>query len=133
MAVSRRLVGNVQTQQLVSKSLSYRDLLGAYYEFTKPRIWYLLVFTSLTATFVATRLLATEVSPLKWVIIGAAITLGCAGCNALTSYHDRDIDAVMLRTKHRPLPSGRIQPGSALAFGLVLAGTSLVLSAFINV
>jgi protoheme IX farnesyltransferase len=113
-------------------SLSLRDRVEAYYEFTKPKIWYLLVFTSLTGTFVAARLLGTEVSPLRWVVIGAAITMGCAGCNALTSYHDRDIDAVMLRTRHRPLPSRRIRPGSALLFGLVLTGTSLALSAFLN-
>ncbi len=130
MAVSWRAVDELQTQQLVS--LSLRDRVEAYYEFTKPRIWYLLVFTSLTATFVATRLLGNEVTPLRWVVIGAAITMGCAGCNALTSYHDRDIDAVMLRTRHRPLPSGRIRPGSALSFGLVLTGASLALSAFLN-
>jgi protoheme IX farnesyltransferase len=119
------------TQQLTRLTLS--EKLQAYYEFTKPRIWYLLVFTALTATFVASRVLHTNVSIPTFILASVAITAGTAGCNALTSYHDRDIDAVMLRTRHRPLPSGRIQPGSALAFGLVLAGTSLVLSAFINV
>lgn len=121
----------LQTRQVVSLSLRGRIL--AYYEFTKPKIWYLLVYTSLSSAFVAARLLGSEVSLLRWVIIGAAIIMGCAGCNALTSYHDRDIDAVMLRTRHRPLPSGRISPGSALLFGLGLTGASLVLSSFLNV
>jgi heme o synthase len=63
---------------------------------------------------------------------GAAITSGCAGCNALTNYHDRDIDAVMMRTRHRPLPSGRITPRAALTFALGLIVVSLVLSALLN-
>lgn len=131
MAASWQAVeAELQTGRLVS--LSLRERVQAYYEFTKPKIWYLLVFTSLSATFVATRLLGTGGSPLRWVVIGAAITMGCAGCNALTSYHDRDIDAVMLRTRHRPLPSGRIEPRQALIFGLALTGTSLALSAFLN-
>ena len=63
---------------------------------------------------------------------GAAITAGCAGCNALTNYNDRDIDAIMLRTRHRPLPSGRITPQNALRFALGLIAVSLILSALLN-
>jgi len=92
----------------------------------------LLVFTSLTATFVATRILSSNLSWTGWLITAAAITAGCAGCNALTNYNDRDIDAVMLRTRHRPLPSGRIRPESALRFGLALIIISLVLAAILN-
>ncbi len=92
----------------------------------------MLVFTSLTATFVATRILSSNLSWTGWLITAAAITAGCAGCNALTNYNDRDIDAVMLRTRHRPLPSGRIRPESALRFGLALIIISLVLAAILN-
>jgi len=120
----------LQTQQLTRLTLS--EKVQAYYEFTKPRIWYLLVFTAITATFVASRVLETSVSIPTFVLATVAITAGTAGCNALTSYHDRDIDAVMLRTRHRPLPSGRIQPRSALAFALLLTGTSVLLSALLN-
>ena len=115
-----------------TKTLSLTGLVQAYYEFTKPKSWYLLVFTSLTATYLAGRTLGFDVSPAKWLVIGAAITAGCAGCNSLTSYHDRDIDAVMLRTRHRPLPSGRIKPRSALLFGLGLVLPSLILSLALN-
>ncbi len=114
------------------KTLSVTGVVHSYYEFTKPRIWYLLVFTSLAATFLASRILGLDVSPAKWLVIGAAITAGCAGCNSLTSYHDRDIDAVMLRTRYRPLPSGRIKPRSALIFGLGLVLASLALSLVLN-
>ncbi len=108
------------------------DRLQTYYEYTKPKIWYLLVFTSLTATFIASRFLSSNVSIASWLIAGSAITAGCAGCNSLTNYIDRDIDAVMLRTRHRPLPSGRIRPESALRFGLSLIIISLVLAALLN-
>lgn len=63
---------------------------------------------------------------------GAAITAGCAGCNSLTNYNDRDIDAMMFRTRHRPLPSGRISPNAALGFALGLVAVSLILSALLN-
>lgn len=118
----------IQTQ----KNIALSDQILAYYEYTKPKIWYLLVFTSLTATFVATRTLATNLSLTGWLITGIAIGAGCAGCNSLTNYIDRDIDAVMLRTRHRPLPSGRIRPESALRFGLALIVISLVLAALLN-
>src|SRR5207245_9793500 len=98
--------------------VSAKSRILTYYEYTKPKIWYLLVFTSLTATFVAGSLLSTGLSPIRWIIAGVAITSGCAGCNALTNYVDRDIDAVMNRTRHRLLPSGRITTTSGLRCGL---------------
>ncbi|HVH16079.1 MAG TPA: heme o synthase [Candidatus Angelobacter sp.] len=114
------------------KTVSGKDRFLTYYEYTKPKIWYLLVFTSLTATFVATRVLSVSFSPLAWLMTGVAIVAGTAGCNALTNYHDRDIDAMMMRTRHRPLPSGRIAPRAALTFGLGLISISLVLAALLN-
>ncbi len=117
-------------QQQQSRSLSER--VHTYFEFTKPKIWSLLVFTSLSSTFIATRILSVAFSPVGWLMAGAAITAGCAGCNALTNFNDRDIDAVMMRTRHRPLPSGRITPKAALRFALGLIIVSLVLSALLN-
>ena len=107
---------------------SLRERVRTYYEYTKPKIWYLLVFTSLTATFVAGSLLPNGLSPDKWIVAAVAITSGCAGCNALTNYVDRDIDAVMNRTRHRPIPSGRITPKAGLRFGLALVAISILLS-----
>lgn len=114
------------------KTINVRNRLATYYEYTKPKIWYLLVFTALTATFVATRITGAYLSPLGWLTTAIAITCGCAGCNALTNYNDRDIDAIMLRTRNRPIPSGRLTPQSALRFGLVLVAISLVLSGILN-
>jgi protoheme IX farnesyltransferase len=112
--------------------ISAKSRILTYYEYTKPKIWYLLVFTSLTATFVAGSLPSTSLSPIRWIIAAVAITSGCAGCNALTNYVDRDIDAIMIRTRHRPLPSGRIAPASGLRFGLTLVGVSILLSFTLN-
>src|SRR5438309_10852822 len=106
----------VQRQETVS----VQSRLLTYYEYTKPKIWYLLVFTSLTATFVATRVLSISFGPVGWLMTGIAIVAGTAGCNALTNYHVRDIDALMIRTRHRLLPSGRITSRAALFVGLAL-------------
>jgi protoheme IX farnesyltransferase len=58
-----------------------------------------------------------------------SVAAGSAAANTLTNYHDRDIDAIMERTKDRPLPSKRIYPAvKARNFGLALAGISLVLA-----
>jgi len=111
---------------------SLKERIRTYYEYSKPKIWYLLVFTSLTATFVAGSLPANSLSPAKWILAAVAITSGCAGCNALTNYVDRDIDAVMNRTRHRPIPSGRITPGAGLRFGLALIAISILLSFTLN-
>jgi protoheme IX farnesyltransferase len=127
-----RLVVAVELLIQEGPPLSLRGRVLTYYEFTKPKIWYLLVFTSLTATYIGAATLGLNPPLGDWLLIGTAITAGCAGCNALTNYHDRDIDAVMLRTRHRPLPSGRLSPVAGLTFGLVLVSVSLALSAFLN-
>jgi len=104
-----------------------------YYELTKPKIWYLLVFTALGAAVSATWLFDVQVSVMTWTLLFIAIAAGSAAADTLTGYNDRDIDAIMERTKGRPIPSGRISPKNALIFGLILAGISLVCSWFINI
>jgi protoheme IX farnesyltransferase len=125
------VVDDLLRQEQVTRTVT--GSIQSYYELTKPKIVFLLVFTSLAATFVAQRLLQLTVTPVQWLVAGIAITAGSAGCNTLTSFIDRDIDAVMLRTRHRPIPSGRISPRNGLRFGLVLVGTSLVLAVTLNI
>ena len=96
-----------------------------YYELTKPKIWYLLVFTAFAAALTASNIYSIDVSPITWALMIAGVAAGSAAANTLTNYHDRDIDAIMERTKNRPIPSGRISPEKARDFGLVLAGISL--------
>lgn len=64
-------------------------------------------------------------------ILGGA--LASAGASALNQYIDRDLDGKMSRTRHRPIPAGRIAPAKALIFGLVLVALSVVvLGALVN-
>ena len=103
--------------------------IAVYYELTKPKIWYLLVFTAFGATLTAANIYDIEIPPTTWALILFSVAAGSAAANTLTNYHDRDIDAIMERTKGRPLPSKRIYPAEkARNFGLVLAGISLMLA-----
>jgi protoheme IX farnesyltransferase len=113
--------------------MTARNQVRNYYELTKPKIWYLLVFTAFAAALTASLLFDVYVSPLTWMLIIGGVAAGSAAADTLTSFNDRDIDAVMDRTKGRPIPSGRISPRNALMFGLILAVISLVFALLINI
>ena len=103
--------------------------IKTYYELTKPKIWYLLVFTAFGAAITASNVYNVEISLGTWILMIAGVAAGSAAANTLTNYHDRDIDAIMDRTKERPIPSQRIFPAEkARDFGLVLAGISIACS-----
>lgn len=104
-----------------------------YYELTKPKIWYLLVFTSFGSALTASFLNHIPIQPVTWVLLIGGIAAGSAGADTLTSYNDRDIDAIMDRTRERPIPSGRISPKNAFIFGLILVTISLIFAWFINI
>lgn len=106
-----------------------RSRLAVYYELTKPKIWYLLVFTAIGGLVAASNIYGVEASAATWLLAVFSVAAGSAAANTLTNYHDRDIDGIMERTKSRPLPSGRIDPASkARNFGYVLAAASLALA-----
>ena len=109
------------------------DKFKNYYELTKPKIWYLLVFTAFCSALTASLLFDIYISPFTWILLLVGVAAGSAAADTLTGYNDRDIDAIMDRTKDRPIPSGRISPKNALIFGLMLTIVSLVCSWFINI
>jgi heme o synthase len=98
-----------------------RRLVGDYVELTKPKVQSLLLLTT-----IATMYVAGDPSPLLvfWTCLGGYLSAGGAG--AVNHWFDRDIDAQMARTATRPVPSGRVAPWAALAFGCTLAALSLL-------
>jgi len=110
---------------------AWLETVKNYIEVTKPRSVFLLVFTALVAMFLA----AAEYGITVPVFIKSllAITFSCSGVNAVSCYVDRDIDAVMERTRHRPIPSGRIAPPvKALIWGLAQFFVALVIAWTLN-
>lgn len=101
--------------------------LRDYYDVTKPNVISLLVFTG-AASYVASA--GRNIDILTLAIVSISVWLGSAAANTVGSYFDRDIDAIMERTKKRPIPTGRIPPNSAFAYGIVLLAASLLLSYF---
>ncbi len=90
------------------------------------------MFTSLATMIIAWKHTLLALSPALIIVAMVAITAASAGCDTLTSYIDRDIDAVMHRTKLRPIPSGRIAPNNALVWGLLLTAVGLGVAYYIN-
>ena len=93
-----------------------------FYELLKPRVMQLVVFTALVGLAIA----PVHVNPFIALVAVVAIALGGGASGALNMWYDADIDAVMSRTKSRPIPSGRIAPNDVLVFGLVLSGLSVM-------
>jgi heme o synthase len=116
----------------VIREVTIVNTVKNYYELTKPKIWYLLVFTAFGSALTASLLFDIPLSPLTWVLLLGGIAAGSAAADTITGYNDRDIDAIMDRTKDRPIPSGRISPKNALIFGLILTAIALIFSWLIN-
>jgi heme o synthase len=100
------------------QSLGFSEKLAAYLGLTKPRITSLVVLSALAGFALGSS------SPIDWLrllhtAIGVALLSG--GINALNQYWERDLDALMRRTYMRPLPAGKLSPGSALVFGVVVS------------
>ena len=116
---------------LAQEARRWRARVGKYIEVTKPSTVALLVFTSMGSMVAAGGVGGLSLS--GWIVALVGITAGCAAADTLTCYIDRDIDALMDRTKARPLPGKRIDPPEkALIWGLFLAVLSLGISLLFN-
>lgn len=103
----------------------------AYLALTKPRIIELLLVTTIPTMFLAARGFPNW-ALVCWTLLGG--TLAAGGANVLNCYLDRDIDAIMHRTAHRPSATGQISGPKTVAFGLILSVLSvLVLALTVNV
>lgn len=109
----------MQTNALVLNRTAQR--LQVYYELTKPRIILLLLITTAAAVWVAAEG-RPSVGTLLVTLLGGTLAAGAA--NTINCVYDRDIDALMERTAHRPLPSSQIEVWEALSFAGTLATLS---------
>jgi len=96
---------------------------GDYVALLKPRVMSLVVFTAMAGLVVA----PVPLHPFVAATCILFIALGGGASGALNMWYDADIDRVMKRTASRPVPSGRVQAGEALAVGLALSGISVVM------
>jgi protoheme IX farnesyltransferase len=105
-----------------------RPAWRSYYELTKPKVVLLISFTALVGMFLA----SPGLPPLGALLFGTVgIWLGAASAAAVNHVIDQRIDSEMARTRHRPLPSGAIAEGPALAFAFGLAVLSMALLTFL--
>src|SRR4051812_31460240 len=94
-----------------------------YVQLLKPRVMSLVVFTALTGLVCAGR----PLHPFLAAVAVLSIAVGAGASGALNMWYDADIDALMRRTRSRPVPAGRVQAADALAMGIVLSLLSVML------
>ena len=109
-----------------SVGATWRD----FYELGKPRVVALIVFTAVVGMFLA----VPGMPPLDKLLLGTlGIGLAASGAAAVNHLLDQRVDAVMFRTRHRPLPTGQVTERQVLLFALTLAMLSmLILTAWVN-
>jgi len=91
----------------------------------KPRVMSLVVFTGVVGMVLA----PGTMHPVLALVAILCIAVGAGAAGAINMWYDRDIDALMSRTKNRPIPAGRVPPGIALGFGVTLSVASVSIMA----
>ncbi|OKH25024.1 heme o synthase [Chroogloeocystis siderophila] len=105
---------------------NFFQVIQSYYQLTKPRIIPLLLITTAASMWIASQ---GKVDPVLLVATLSGGTFAAGAAQTINCIYDRDIDYDMERTRHRPLPSGRVQPRDALIFAIALAVISFTLLA----
>lgn len=103
---------------------NFLQVIQSYYQLTKPRIIPLLLIVTAAAMWLASD---GQVDPLLLLVTLVGGTLAAASAQVLNCIYDRDIDYEMLRTRHRPIPSGKVQSRDALIFAIALGIVSFTL------
>lgn len=97
--------------------------VGDFVALLKPRVMSLVVFSG----FAGLMLAPGELHPVLAAVAILCIAVSAGAAGAINMWYDRDIDAIMTRTKNRPIPAGKVNPDEALAFGVVLSVAPVVL------
>ena len=106
-----------------SAFLAEEARVGDYVALLKPRVMSLVVFTGFAGLYLA----PSGLHPVLAAVAVLCIAVGAGAAGAINMWYDRDIDAIMTRTRDRPIPAGRMAPGNALGFGVVLAVGSVAI------
>ena len=118
---------SLNTQAYTAQTHTNEASFGDFFALLKPRVMSLVVFTAFVGLLVA----PTPVHP----IIGFAsilfIAIGGGASGALNMWWEADLDALMKRTRNRPIPAGKVTAGEAKAFGLTLAAMAVVMLALV--
>ena len=101
----------------------YDPVFGDYVALLKPRVMSLVVFTA----FVGLMAAPVALHPVEAFCAILFIAIGAGASGSLNMWWDADIDAIMRRTKSRPIPSGRTTPDAALGLGVALSGLSVLM------
>ncbi|WP_170368822.1 heme o synthase [Ruegeria arenilitoris] len=114
---------SINASTLAAQSRADEAGFGDYFALLKPRVMSLVVFTALVGLLAA----PVPVHPFVGFCAILFIAIGGGASGALNMWWDADIDKVMKRTKGRPIPSGKVEPGEAMALGLALSGLSVIM------
>jgi heme o synthase len=111
---------DVREGSMLAQPARWRSVVKDYVTLTKPRIISLLLLTTLVPMLIAYEgpFSFDALALFVWTLAGGALAAG--GSGAINMYMDRDIDALMSRTRQRPVPNDRVSPHNALLFGLAL-------------
>jgi heme o synthase len=127
MTAATNSLNDSTDEGLVTAGLSQGDV-SDFFALLKPRVMFLVVFTALVGMVVVHPAIHPVVAFASLLMI--AVGGGASGC--LNMWWDADIEAIMTRTRKRPIPAGKIQPAEALAFGLTLSAGSVIVLGLVS-
>lgn len=127
MSTMSNSLTETRAENLATAGVSQGDV-SDFFALLKPRVMFLVVFTALVGMVVSHPTIHPVVAFVSLLMI--AVGGGASGC--LNMWWDADIDAVMTRTRKRPIPAGKIQPGEALAFGVTLSVGSVIILGLVS-
>ncbi len=120
------------TNTMDAKTSTYPEAeLSDYIALLKPKVMSLVVFSAFAGMVVAPGF--GGMHPLMIAVAVLCVAVGAGAAGAINMWYDRDIDAIMKRTKDRPIPAGRVCPDEVLGFGVVLSlGSVLLMGVALN-
>ena len=113
---------------IIIKKLDFLKFLQALFQLMKPRVMSLVIFTCVVGLLIA----PTNINFINSTISLLAVALGAGAAGTLNMWYESDLDALMTRTCLRPIPSGKIKKGQALAFGIITSFISIFVLYFFS-